>query len=431
MACAPTSSTIAAAISSTGRTNSAPPFLDELAGHAPDDRGGFRLRDGSAALLVQQRHRIGAVASHPGHQHSHQLRCVIMLKRAGLPSVPRWDARDSRAAPGRAWRSCPPPAAPRSDRRRRGRYRSCPPATASDDSPRRPRSAHCRSSRLANGPVKLAGICCATRTGQGNPGGNCGRTMSSAAGPPVEVPISTSPCDRPALLLPTTRVAVAPGGAQRPRPEIDGEYARSAAKFGRMRALAAPRTFSTSSGRSRSISSETAPLGLATKSTAPSSMASSVASAPSSVSEEIITTGRGASIMIWPRQVSPSMPGIWTSSVTTCGIEGPDELKRFGAVAGQPDVEVAFRPKNSFEQFPHQRGIVGDEKLDHEAFDACSDRPDRTSPARQLRPDPGAVPDRPTRSFDLARPGLRRGRSGASAPPTAPAPDGSRRRAPS
>ena len=34
---------------------------------------------------------------------------------------------------------------------------------------------------------------------------------------------------------------------------------------------------------------------------------------------EIMTTGRGASIMICPRHSKPSMPGIWTSSVTTCG----------------------------------------------------------------------------------------------------------------
>ena len=36
-------------------------------------------------------------------------------------------------------------------------------------------------------------MCCATITGQGNPPGNCGRTISSAAGPPVEVPIRTKP----------------------------------------------------------------------------------------------------------------------------------------------------------------------------------------------------------------------------------------------
>ena len=46
------------------------------------------------------------------------------------------------------------------------------------------------------------------------------------------------------------------------------------------------------------ISKDTVPLGLATKSTAPSSIASNVASAPSAVSDEIITTGLGASTMI-------------------------------------------------------------------------------------------------------------------------------------
>ena len=120
--------------------------------------------------------------------------------------------------------------------------------------------------------------------------------------------------------------------------------------------MAAARTFSTRSGRSRSISSDTVPLGLAMKSTAPSSIASSVASAPSSVSAEIITTGRGNSIMIWPRQVSPSMPGIWTSSVTTAGSKDAYEFERLGAVSGQPDVEVALLAEDAFEQFAHQRG---------------------------------------------------------------------------
>ena len=129
--------------------------------------------------------------------------------------------------------------------------------------------------------------------------------------------------------------------------------------------MAAARTFSTSMGRNRSISSETVPLGLATKSTAPSSIASNVASAPSAVSEEIITTGRGASIMIWPRQVRPSMPGIWISSVTTCGSNDRTSSSASIAIAGQTDVEVALIEEDVFEQLAHQGRIVGDQKLDH------------------------------------------------------------------
>ena len=117
-------------------------------------------------------HRIRAVAPHPGHQHSHQMRRVIVLKRAGHHPSPRWDARDSRVAPEPAWRSIPVD---------RGCHDQISVAPADIDSAglQRHRPIHLdhaqlalASSRLANGPVKLAGICCATSTGQGN---RCGQ----------------------------------------------------------------------------------------------------------------------------------------------------------------------------------------------------------------------------------------------------------------
>ena len=60
--------------------------------------------------------------------------------------------------------------------------------------------------------------------------------------------------------------------------------------------------------------------GLAMKSTAPISSASSVISAPACVNVEIITTGIGRSVMILRRNDTPSMCGISTSSVTTSGL---------------------------------------------------------------------------------------------------------------
>ena len=54
-------------MSSTGRTNSAPPFLTSSPG-MPQTTAVSRLGNGSPALLMQSRHRIGAVASHSGHQ---------------------------------------------------------------------------------------------------------------------------------------------------------------------------------------------------------------------------------------------------------------------------------------------------------------------------------------------------------------------------
>src|SRR3954467_8309307 len=62
----------------------------EFAGHAPDNGARLRLRDGSPALLAQPRHRICPVAPHPGHQHSNQLRGVVLLKRAGYHSFHSW-----------------------------------------------------------------------------------------------------------------------------------------------------------------------------------------------------------------------------------------------------------------------------------------------------------------------------------------------------
>src|SRR6185437_12776055 len=60
-------------------------------------------------------------------------------------------------------------------------------------------------------------------------------------------------------------------------------------------------------------------LGLARKSTAPSSSARSVTSAPSVVSDDTITTGIGRSRIRFSRKVRPSMRGISTSSVSTSG----------------------------------------------------------------------------------------------------------------
>ena len=53
-------------------------------------------------------------------------------------------------------------------------------------------------------------------------------------------------------------------------------------------------------------------------------------------------------------------------------IERAHQFERLVAIAGQTDVEVALLEENVFEQLPHQRGIVGDQKLDHEAVTGTS-----------------------------------------------------------
>ena len=104
---ASTPSTMAAAISSTGHTCPGAAIFHEFTRHAPDHRGGFRLGDGASAMFETARHRIRAVAPHPGHQHSDQTRRRHKVPMRWSPSARRWDARDSRVGPEPASRSRP------------------------------------------------------------------------------------------------------------------------------------------------------------------------------------------------------------------------------------------------------------------------------------------------------------------------------------
>ena len=264
---------ISRATSSIGWTDPAPPFFTSSPGMPQTT-----AVDSASAMVCppcrhKPRHGIGSVAAHAGQHNADQTGRVIVIERAAHQAL---DARMPGIVPLRRDRhgaQAGRRAARRPDRRRRGRYRPFRAAAASAGRPRRPRSAHCRSSRRANGPVKFAGMCCATMTGQGKSAGSCGSTMSSATGPPVDVPISTSPGSpsapgRRMLARRGRRGRWRRGGAR----GTDGECARvrRSASCG-CGACAAARTFSTRIGRSRSIASENVPLGLATKSTAPSS----------------------------------------------------------------------------------------------------------------------------------------------------------------
>ena len=79
------------------------------------------------------------------------------------------------------------------------------------------------------------------------------------------------------------------------------------------------RTLSVISAASWRRPSATPIFGLATKSTAPSSSALSVTSAPRSVSVDTITTGIGRRRISLDRKSMPSILGISTSSVITSG----------------------------------------------------------------------------------------------------------------
>ncbi len=158
-------------------------------------------------------------------------------------------------------------------------------------------------------------MCWAISTDQGNPEGRRGRISSSVLGPPVDTPTSTMPGRPPA----------SPGSAPAPRPARATMRPRSSSSrprspaVRRTRAPAAARTLARSSAQMRSIDSEIVPSGLRTKSTAPRLSDCSVASAPSAVSEDTMTTGFGRCTMMRDRQVSPSISGMLMSRVMTSG----------------------------------------------------------------------------------------------------------------
>ena len=210
-------------------------------------------------------------------------------------------------------------------------------------------------------------MCWATRIGHGKSAGSGVSRASSAGGPPVEVPTSTSPSPWRA------RAGACSAGVGRGSPERPGAAADAVPD-----ALPQPRARpDLGAGRgadlvdqlgapARRYAARPRPSGLATKSTAPSAAPRSVASAPSAVSDETMTTGQGRSTMMRSRQASPSICGMWMSSVTTSGLKTSSSVQRLQPVAGELDLEVRLGRENLAQQLAHQRGVVDDQDLDHE-----------------------------------------------------------------
>src|SRR3989344_518827 len=166
--------------------------------------------------------------------------------------------------------------------------------------------------RAAKLVVNPGGMCW-VMTIAGESAGICTSTSLIASVPPVEAPmqISFSVDRRP-------RSAEAGGATAAPAPPPAGAASRTGAR--RTWATAATRILSTICA-ARSLRPLASPTrGLATKSTAPSSSAFMVTSAPRSVSVEIITTGIGRKRIRRPRKSMPSIRGISTSSVMTSGL---------------------------------------------------------------------------------------------------------------
>jgi hypothetical protein len=129
-------------------------------------------------------------------------------------------------------------------------------------------------------------------------------SVLSASTPPVDAPTNT--------ILPVERCA---------RGSLTIRGTAATMRRCPTRTPAAALTFFCSSAAKPSRPDARPPLvGLAMKSMAPITRASSVVSAPLWVSVDTMTTGIGRSAMIFFRNVSPSMCGISTSSVTTSGL---------------------------------------------------------------------------------------------------------------
>ena len=156
-------------------------------------------------------------------------------------------------------------------------------------------------------------MCCVIRMG-GASAGRCASSARVASVPPVDAPMKTT---LPSSVAPCAACA-APGarsGVARP----DEAAGRAGSDARRTDACAAMRSLAVRSAASARRPSAMPTLGLATKSTAPSSSARKVACAPRSVSVDTITTGIGRRRIRRSRKSSPSMRGISTSSVITSG----------------------------------------------------------------------------------------------------------------
>ena len=74
---------IVSAISSSGRTVSAPPFFTSSPGMPQTIALDFGFSDGMPAGEPQTFHRLGAVVAHSRHHYADQVRGFEVIKRAG------------------------------------------------------------------------------------------------------------------------------------------------------------------------------------------------------------------------------------------------------------------------------------------------------------------------------------------------------------
>ena len=296
--------------------------------------------------------RSGAVVAHAGHQHPNQEARAEYAPLRSTPAGRCSDARDSRRRQG---------AESDADRRRgveittvarrRGRYRrGRARATVGRDDLASRAIAQRPSRRRASAPVKLAGMCCAMTMGHGKLDGNARQQRLQRRRP------AGRGCRPPPVRRPSPARRLRPGAAdaraaRRAPADLVAERVRAGEGSPSACAPAAARTFATNSGPNTSMCKETAPSGLVTKSTAPRRSASSVASAPSRVSDETISTGQGCSIMIRSRQARPSMLRHMDVERDDIGTDSGELLQPFHSVAREmrprsPATSARTRPNS-------------------------------------------------------------------------------------
>ncbi|OPY25197.1 MAG: hypothetical protein A4E28_03293 [Methanocella sp. PtaU1.Bin125] len=186
--------------------------------------------------------------------------------------------------------------------------------------------AEIRFRRSARDRVKPGGMCWTISTPAASSRGSFETTRSSAPGPPVDDPMTTTFFDRTREAFRGTFSRSGIGG-----------WSSSLVWF----ALQATRIFSMSASLTLPMSREIEPEGLGTKSTAPAESAMIVCHAPSFVTADSMITGTGRSLMMVRSAVMPSILGISTSMVITSGASSRAMVIASSPFLATPTTEIS------------------------------------------------------------------------------------------
>ena len=215
-----------------------------------------------------------------------------------------------------------------------------------------------RSRRSAKPRVKPSGMCWATTKAQGGASGKAPKICMSAAGPPVEDPIATSSRARPRAAAPSRYAQRRRGGLRR----AARAPSRSAARESRAPCGSAP-------ARSRRAPGVARGVGLAMKSTAPSSSARKTSLLARCAPADHHDGRRDAGLITRRRKVKPSIFGISRSSVMRSGLELEGLAQRLLAVSrDSDDLDQRRGLEHSRDRLPAEGRVVDHEHADELAL---------------------------------------------------------------